>query len=102
MLRKPPYGYESWISFHDAVLKEYPEILNKNILIQHMSPEGKVTKCKYSFRTIQRNCWVELQTLRPTRQQAVDLFRCSQLPYYTHTGERFPENIRQFLIKTCN
>lgn len=74
MIRKPPIGYKSWIELYDFISQK-PELLrHKTLLLAVNEGNGNIITFKVSIATIQRNCWKEIESLRPDMDDVYRIF----------------------------
>ena len=72
---KIPYGFDTWIEFHDYLQKEYPKLLltNKTLVFkttQILRDTGfvKTHNVRIKPSTVKKNCWDEVQAKRPSHE----------------------------------
>lgn len=107
MKKNPPYG-DSWIEFHDKLLKEHPEFINTKTItysfaeIDHDTLKVNILKRKIRMDTLRRNCWNEFQELRQNYKESCATLNLLDIGYRQIFGTFTPIKLKSLLITISN
>jgi hypothetical protein len=68
-MKKLPKDFASWIQLHDYLKAR--GFTNQSVLMSGRLIDGSVNTYKVTWRTIERNCWKELQQYRMQNERSI-------------------------------
>lgn len=97
MCKNLPYGFHSWIQFHDYLMKK-DSLKYKKIKFMYFNPDKNVNE-SYSIytETIYINCWKELSRLRISEADTLVLMHYLNVGMQHTMNKQVPDKLKELL-----